>query len=45
MSAPLIEFFKTLEPVERARMFVTYARLLGIIVRNALMAFDHGSDR
>src|SRR6266850_8431719 len=44
MRAPLVEFLESLEPVQRARIIVTHARLFGIVVRNTLVAFDYGFD-
>ena len=44
MRAALVEFLETLEPVESARIVVTHPRLFGIVVRNALVAFDYGFD-
>src|SRR5437879_2342664 len=44
MRAALVEFLETFEPVQSARIIITDAGLFGIVVRNALVAFDDGFD-
>ena len=45
MCTPLVEFSETLEPVDRARVFVAGPQLLGIRVGNSFVAFYNGLHR
>ena len=45
VSTSLVEFLETLQPVQRARMFVADARQLRFGVGNSFVTLDDGFDR